>query len=85
MDHRGAKWTGFEGDDSGPGGCSSTDLPDYEDAVDDQEMEVEQGRETPTDNSWSTYTGIWGGTRGGLSTDITGTSLLPYFFQKGKI
>ena len=29
---------------------SSTDLPDYEDAVDDQEMEVEQGRETPTDN-----------------------------------
>ena len=39
---------------------SSTDLPDNEDAVDDQEMEVEQGRETPTDNFWSTYTGIWG-------------------------
>ena len=34
---------------------SSTDLPYYKDAVDDQEMEVEQGRETLTNNFWSTY------------------------------
>ena len=39
---------------------SSTDLPDYEDDVIDQEMEVEQGQETPTDNFWSNYKGIWG-------------------------
>ena len=32
---------------------SSTDLPDYEDAVVDQKMDVEQGRETPADNFWS--------------------------------
>ena len=43
-----------------PPAGSSTDLPDYEDAMDDQEMEVEQGQETPTDNFWSNYTGIWG-------------------------
>ena len=58
---------------------SSTDLPDYEDAVVDQKMDAEQGRETPVDNFWSNYTGIWGGICGCLSTDNTGTSLLLYF------
>ena len=35
-----------------PPAGSSSDPLDYEDAVDDQEMEVKQGHETPTDSFW---------------------------------
>ena len=64
----GPKWTTMGPSGRGPRGTnqdpedfpalvspagSSTDLPDHEDAVADQKMDVEQGRETPADNFWS--------------------------------
>ena len=64
----GPKWTAMGPSGRGPRGTnqdpedfpalvspagSSTDLPDHEDAVADQKMDVEQGHETPADNFWS--------------------------------